>query len=84
MSRLVQERFPDFRTQSAHLYLVDHEFRGMCHDYGVCVEELRKATESPGPQNSEQRTDQLRELRCDLEAEILEYLNRRLTNTNSS
>ena len=82
MSRHVRERFPDYESQIAHLYAADHEFRGICHDYGVCVEELRKATQARGPQNSQRRTDQLRELRSDLEAEILQYLNRHLTNSN--
>ena len=84
MTCLVRELFRDHEQQIAQLYETDHEFRGICHDYGVCVEELRKATKSSGPQGSEQRIDQLRELRSDLEAEIREYLSRRLTNTNSS
>ena len=84
MSRHVRERFPEYEMQIAGLYAEDHEFRGICHDYGVCVEELRKAFESPRPQNSQQRTEQLRELRSDLEAELLEYLNGRLPQTSSS
>ena len=84
MSRHVRERFPDYEFQIAQLYAADHEFRGICHDYGVCGDELRKATESSGPQKSTTLTDQLRELRSDLEVEILKYLNRRLTNSHSS
>ena len=84
MSRHVRERFPEHESQITQLYAGDHEFRGICHDYGVCVEELGKAIELPGPQNSRKLTDQLRELRSDLEAEILKYLNRRFANSNSS
>ena len=84
MSRHVRRRFPHHELQIAQLYASDHEFRGICHDYGVCVEELRKATESRGPKRSELHTDQLRELRSDLEAEIIKYLNHRFTESNPS
>lgn len=74
MSHHVRERFPNQRLLVGQLYESDHEFRSLCHDYGVCVEELRKATEAKHGQDIAQRTEQLRELQTELETEIVEYL----------
>ena len=79
MSTYVRQRFPDSAVQIEHLYEWDHEFRALCHDYGVCVEELRKEGTSPVARDSAQRLEQLRELRAELEADIAEYLNKNST-----
>ena len=75
MSRLVQDRFPAFRFQTALLYLSDHEFRGICHDYGTCVEELRKCRYWADA-GSRIREEELRELVTELELEIVDWLRR--------
>ena len=63
-----QGKIPEFGEQIDRCYLVDHEFRSLCHDYGVCVEELSKG------RNTSKREGELRELAADLEIDITEYL----------
>ena len=74
MSRHVRERFPDYGARINNLYESDHEFRALCHDYGVCIEQLGSAKNSQDGQNIALRVEQLLELQADLESDIAEYL----------
>ena len=79
MTRFVRERFPDRQAEILGLYLRDPEFRGLCHDFGVCVEEIERLRGSAASEGTSQRLEQLRELQNELEADIVERLNSTLT-----
>ena len=79
MTHFVRERFPDRQAEIHGLYLCDPEFRGLCHDYGVCVEEIEMLTESAASEGTKERIEQYRELQSELEADIVERLNSALT-----
>ena len=75
MTRFVRERFPDRQTEVLGLYLRDPEFRELCHDFGVCAEEIERLAGSSASEGARQRTEQLKELQDELEADIAERLN---------
>ena len=81
MARLVQERFPDREAEIHALYLSSPEFRALCHDFGVCVENIEQLSNSDDfpSESAQQRLDKVRELESELEAEIVEQLNAALT-----
>ena len=79
MTRFVRERFPERQADVLSLYLRDPEFRELCHDFGVCVEEIERVANSSPSQSAHQRTEQLQELLHELEADITECLNSHLT-----
>ena len=79
MTRFVRERFPDRQAEILALYLRDPEFRCLCHDFGVCVEEIERLMGSAASEGTNQRIEQFRELQNELEADIVEWLNSTLT-----
>ena len=79
MTRFVRERFPDRQAEILGLYLGDPEFRGLCHDFGVCVEEIERMTGSAASEDTKQRIEQFRQLQRELEADIVERLDSTLT-----
>ena len=79
MTRFVRERFPDRQTEVLGLYLRDPQFRELCHDFGVCAEEIERLVNSSASEGASQRIEQLRELQEELEADIAERLDSPLT-----
>ena len=79
MTRLSRARFPDLQAEIRDVYLRNPEFRGLCHDFGVCVEEIERLRGSAASEGTNQRLEQLRELQNELEADIVERLNSTLT-----
>ncbi len=76
MTRFVRERFPDRQAEILGLYLRDPDFRGLCHDFGVCVEEIERLKGSAASEGTNQRIEQLRD---ELEADMVERLDSTLT-----
>lgn len=75
MTRYVRDRFPNRQSEVLGLYLRDPEFRELCHDFGVCAEEIKRLAGSLPAEGTNQRVEQLQELENELEADILERLN---------
>ena len=73
MTRFVREQFPDRQAEIQGLYLRDPEFRSLCHDFSVCVEEIERLTQSTASDGSK-RIDQFRELKSELAVDIVERL----------
>ena len=72
MTRLVQDRFPEQSQEIAFLYGIDPEFRALCHDYGVCVAELKRVRSSV--QFTAKQIEVAQDLKHDLELDIMKYL----------
>ena len=45
MTFFSRELFPDLQAEIRDVYLRNPEFRGLCHDVGVCLEEVEWLTE---------------------------------------
>ena len=79
MTRKVRERFPEWEDEIVGLYEHNPEFRGLCHDVGVCLEEIERLTKSAASAGRDQRLAQFHELKRELEADIVEQLNSAFT-----
>ena len=74
MAPFVRERFPSRQAEVLDLYLRDPEFRGLCDDFGVSIEEIKRWAGSSVSEGVDQRIEDLQELRVELEADIAERL----------
>ena len=83
MTGSVKERFPRREAEISLLYLIDQDFRSLCHNHAVCVNELGRSLDTPSSYTA-RRYAQWLELRDELEVEIAEYLDARLTKNGSS
>ena len=84
MARFVRERFPDREAEILALYLRSQEFRALCHDFGVCIDEIERLNDLNElnefkSESTNQRLEQFRELGSELEADIVEQLNAAFT-----
>ena len=81
MTQAVQARFPEREAEIRALYLSSHEFRSLCHDFGVCSDEIKRLSglNDFRSESTAQRLEQYRELERELEAEIVEQLHAALT-----
>ena len=79
MTRFSRESFPDLQAEIRDVYLRNPEFRGLCHDVSICLEEIEWLKESAALEDTNQRIEQFRELVRELEVEIVEHLNSVLT-----
>ena len=81
MTQSVQARFPRRQAEIHALYLRSREFRSLCHDFGLCLEEIEQLNDSNdlAAESKSQRLEQYRELERELEAEIVEELNTALS-----
>ena len=80
MTQAVRARFPDREAEILAAYLRSQEFRGLCHDFGVCIEEIERLqrlqdSNDVASESASQRLKQFRELERELETEIVEQLN---------
>jgi len=69
-------RFPHLETAIADRYRSDQDFRSICEDYCECIKSLARWTHETGETAVVYQED-YRELLAELEAEIVQYLERR-------
>jgi hypothetical protein len=69
----VIERFPEHELAIERLVRTNESFRGMCEDYAVGVEALRRWERATDPKRG-MRIAELRDSLAELEVEILEVL----------
>lgn len=80
MTWIARDRFPDQQAEILDLYLRDWEFRSICHDYGVVVQQIERVTASNMSVSIDPRVEQFRELEQELAGEILDQLQSIFTN----
>lgn len=71
---LVMQRFPNKRDILRQIYLKNSSFQTFCDDYQKCMKALEYWTRSDH-EEAEKRSREYRELRENLESEIMEIIN---------
>ena len=71
---LVMQRFPNKKDELRHMYLTSQTFQAFCDDYHKCTNALEYWTRSDH-EEAEKRSREYRELRENLESEIMEIIN---------
>lgn len=72
----VVRRFPQLKSAIADRYRSDQDFRSICEDYCECTRSLARWTRETGETAVVYQED-YRELLAELEADIIQYLERR-------
>jgi len=71
---LVMQRFPHKKDMLRHMYMTSQTFQTFCDDYRKCTDALEYWTRS-SHEAAEKRSREYRELRENLESEIMEIIN---------